>query len=332
MQKITQQALNWLTLQQINRIGPKSIGALAKAGIDFSQPLDIFIESIKSNFALSKIYSLLDKNTVAVAYEKVLHEQELAQKHNYTFMCSLDTDYPMRLKAAKADPGIIFVKGNLPPPQTQCATVIGSRKPTEHSIIISAKVSEALSARKFSIISGLALGCDSEAHRAALRVHGHTVAVLAHGFSCIYPPENEPLAQDIVDNCGALVSTCMYEKEPAKWDFAQRDKIQAGLADFVLLIQSAVGGGSLIASGECLNNGRILAVIYPTEKDRIYNIKKVEANLILSSNDAKAKEILMPSIYSKLMRDKNTQELIRVIKSKNDYGAFTTYSYQRGLF
>jgi DNA processing protein len=101
----------------------------------------------------------------------------------------------------------------------------------------------------WSIVSGLALGCDAIAHRTAVEVRAHTVAVLAHGLHTIAPAQHRKLPEDILEAGGALESEFPFGKAPLPAQFAKRDRTQAGLAQAVLPIQSDLTGGS--SSGRC---------------------------------------------------------------------------------
>lgn len=125
----------------------------------------------------------------------------------------------------------------------------------------------------------------------AVKNRGHTVAVLAHGLHTVQPKAHTRLAEDILSCGGALVTEYGFGVEAAPHQFVKRDKIQAGLAAGVVMLQSDESGGSLHASRAALAYGRILAVPYPTRKDIAANEKKITANLLLAdpSNDKNRK-------------------------------------------
>ena len=209
-----------------------------------------------------------------------------AGQFNARILCALDPEYPQLLAATESDsPGFLFVRGSLKAPDARSVAVIGSRTPTEHGSIIAERITRYLSQNAVSIVSGLALGCDAIAHRTAIECNGHTVAVLAHGLQTVQPSENRELAKRILEGGGALVSTYPFGTEVSRFNFADRDKYQAGLSEAVVMVQSSVSGGSLNAALRCLRYGRRLVVPYPTETDQTRNRELVEGNMILATCD-----------------------------------------------
>lgn len=111
--------------------------------------------------------------------------------------------------------------------------------------------------------------------------NGRTIAVLAHGLDTITPSQNIQLADEIVQKGGCLISTYPIGTKAETYTFAARDKIQAGLSEKVVLIQSGTDGGSLIASEACLEDNRNLVVVKPYGKDLTNNVSCIGANLSL---------------------------------------------------
>ena len=216
------------------------------------------------------------------------------------------------LKHSKFDQFLLYVKGNLPA-SSRNAAVIGSREPPAKADVVAARITAELTERKFSIVSGLALGCDTFAHREALRCHGHTVAVLAHGLDYIYPEENAGLAEQIVAEGGALVSQFPMGEKPAQYNYPKRDKIQAGLSQLVVMIASTREGGSLIASKSILEDGRDLFVPVACGPDK--NSPAFEANRIMASEN--------PDEIRSLLKIKDyDRSHLHILKSREDYVKF----------
>jgi DNA processing protein len=226
---------------------------------------------------------------------------------------ALGERYPSLLRATPDRPMFLYAMGSLETlASDHTAAVIGTREPTRHGEIVAARIARYFAAEGWSVISGLALGCDTVAHRAALEVRGRTLAVLAHGLHTVAPRQNNRLAREIVESGGCLVSEYSFGTEPRAPQFVKRDRIQAGLALGVVMVQSDLQGGSLHASRACLEYGRILAIPEPTAEDRAARAKKIEANLVLCGQDPAARSALLQRPLSDLSR-------VTVLRSRDDY-------------
>ena len=256
---------------------------------------------------------------------KAEEQVELAERHDARILSPLDSDYPRLLAATKDDPFILYVRGLLADHPERSVAVIGTREPTAHGEVIATRVTQFFIDQGWSIVSGLAYGCDSIAHRTAVEAKSHTVAVMAHGLHMVAPSKNKGLAESILNTGGALVSQYPFGRDAIPQQFVQRDKTQAGLAQGVVMIQSDLQGGSLHASRAILDYGRWLAVPYPTEIDRMAKAPKAQANLTLADGTVDQK--------MELLRRKQPSDLDRLIilRSREDYSAcLTTTSLPAG--
>lgn len=235
-----------------------------------------------------------------------------ALKMNARILSPLDPEYPKLLASTKDDPFLLFVRGKLAADGDKSVAVIGTREPTGHGEMIATRITSFFAEQGWSIVSGLAIGCDAIAHKTALDCRGHTVAVLAHGLHTIAPTRHRKLAEEIVERGGALVSEYRFGQDAQKQQFVKRDKTQAGLARGVVMIQSDLIGGSLHASRASLDYGRWLAIPYPTDKDRDRGEAKVQANLVIADgSNAEVMDLLRCS-HEALDR-------IIVLKGKDNY-------------
>lgn len=253
----------------------------------------------------------------ALADEQV----QKADKLGVSIICSLDEVYPQRLRLCQDDPVLLYVKGSLSCLNQNTVAVIGSRQPTAHAEIIAQRVSDYLINHECCIVSGLAYGCDSLAHRQCVQHGARTVAVLGHGLQTIYPKEHAELAAQIIENGGALLSQFHIGETAKAYTFAARDAVQAGMSDFTLLIQSALGGGSMIASGKCLEYGRTLAVIAPTKKDRMQFSDSCRANILLTDQSINPADRALQA-WPKAKKGSLAYFKILPIAGKDDYPKF----------
>ncbi len=176
-----------------------------------------------------------------------------------------DQEYPQTLREIADPPAILYVRGNLDWGESEVVAVVGTRKPTAYGTQITNQLVEAI-ARNCVIVSGLAYGIDAEAHKAAVKVKGITVAVLGSGVddASIYPPEHRGLAREILKNGGALISEYPPLAEPLRYHFPQRNRIIAGLSQKIVVIEAGEGSGALITAKLGLDyNREVLAVPGP---------------------------------------------------------------------
>lgn len=175
-----------------------------------------------------------------------------------------ESNIPLRLQELPQPPKKLFLKGILPDfEEYKFLTVVGSRKHTSYGRDACEKIIEGLKGYKIVIVSGLALGIDTIAHKSALKNGLITIAVPGSGFSekVLYPRSNIMLAREIVESGGAILSEFEPELQAAIWTFPQRNRIMAGLSDAVLIIEAEEKSGTLITARMALDyNKTILAV------------------------------------------------------------------------
>jgi DNA processing protein len=158
-----------------------------------------------------------------------------------------DTEYPALLLAVPTAPATLHVRGALVEGDTLAVAVVGSRRATPYGLSVAETLAADLAARGVTIVSGLARGIDTAAHRGALRVGGRTIAVLGSGVDVAYPPENARLAEEIAER-GALVSQFAPGTPPLPHHFPTRNAVIAGLSLAVVVVEAAERSGSLITA------------------------------------------------------------------------------------
>lgn len=166
-----------------------------------------------------------------------------------------DKNYPKLLKEIADPPFLLYVKGEIKSQDDFSMAVVGSRRPTNYGREVTESLTQALVFNGFTIVSGMARGIDSVAHRAAIEAGGRTIAVLGSGVDVCYPPENKKLYEEIAQN-GALISQYPPGTRPMPYHFPQRNRIIAGLALGVLVTEAAEKSGSLITAGLAGEAGR----------------------------------------------------------------------------
>lgn len=158
-------------------------------------------------------------------------------------------------------PKKLYILGNLPQKNIPTIAIVGSRKPTQYGREVTERLAGDLARAGVVVISGLALGIDSIAHRAALETKGITIAVLANGLDTIYPRNHQALAKQIVENDGAILSEYEPGTPPLPFRFLQRNRIVSGLADGIVVVEAATRSGTLSTATHALNqNKEVFAV------------------------------------------------------------------------
>lgn len=164
--------------------------------------------------------------------------------------------YPTLLKEIHQPPAILYWKGNLAPAELNIA-VVGSRKADQYGLASAEYLAKELSQAGVCVVSGLARGIDSRAHRGALEGSGGTIAVQGCGIDRIYPKENRKLADRILEHeHGCILSEFPLGSEPAPWHFPQRNRIISGLCSGVVVVQAAAKSGACITVETALEQGR----------------------------------------------------------------------------
>ena len=164
-------------------------------------------------------------------------------------------DYPELLAQISRPPALLYVKGDPAVLQLPALAIVGSRNPTQTGIRNAHEFARYLGSCGFCIVSGLAEGIDTAAHRGALAAGAATVAILGHGIDRVYPAKNRALAHEIAER-GALVSEFPLGTHPHKTLFPQRNRLISGLSLGTLVIEAAKRSGSLITARHAGEQGR----------------------------------------------------------------------------
>ncbi|MFH1479337.1 MAG: DNA-processing protein DprA [Candidatus Omnitrophota bacterium] len=217
---------------------------------------DIFGASEKDLMAVENIGRKIASNIVnTISHINVAKEMKLVAKHNVDIVTFLDENYPKNLKNIYDPPIVLYVKGKITPDDNVAIAVVGSRQPSLYGLKQAEKISFELSSRGITIVSGLARGIDSSAHRGVLRAKGRTIAVLGSGILNIYPEEHKSLSEEVSGN-GALISEFPMETYPQGGNFPRRNRIISGLSLGVVVVEAALRSGALITSDMALEQGR----------------------------------------------------------------------------
>jgi DNA processing protein len=179
------------------------------------------------------------------------------------------SQFPARLASIPDPPVMLFAKGDIAALSHQpSVAVIGTREPTSWGAAIAQRFGQRFAEKGCVVVSGLAIGCDAAAHRGCLFVNGITIAVLAHGLHTIYPAEHRPLAAEILEKQGCLVSEYAPGVRGQRSFFVERDRLQSGLSAAVVVVETDITGGTMHTVKACQEQGRLLACLAHPEKYR----------------------------------------------------------------
>lgn len=180
---------------------------------------------------------------------------------NIRYITKDDPEYPVKMKQYPSMPNKLYAKGRLPLAEKPAVAVIGARMCSPYGRIQAFRYAKVLSEAGIQIISGMALGIDSEGHKGALEGKMPTFAVLGSGVDVCYPRANRKLYERILWEGGGVISECPPGTQPMPWCFPARNRIISALADAVLIVEAKENSGSLITAGFALEQGKMVYAI-----------------------------------------------------------------------
>lgn len=196
------------------------------------------------------------KNMVKVRASVDLHTiEEQLEAQQITLLTWLDEGYPRRLKDINQPPPVVYVRGEITPQDEWAVAVVGTRRITPYGRQVTEEVAAFLARNGVTVVSGLARGIDSTAHKAALNAGGRSIAVLGSGVDRIYPDENRKLAEKMIER-GALISDYPLGTPPEGTNFPPRNRLISGLCIAVVIVEAGHKSGALITADFAVNQGR----------------------------------------------------------------------------
>lgn len=211
----------------------------------------------------------------------IAQELDFCQKHNIEIIPRYSEAYPRRLLAVEDAPSMLFFKGAVPLNFDKTVAVIGTRSNTDYGKRATKEIIEVLQQQHVGIISGLAAGIDGIAHKHALDCGLQTVGVLGHGLDTIYPAHHRVLAQEMVKQ-GGLITEFPSGTVAHKTNFPMRNRIVAGLSDFILVVETREKGGAIITAQMGFNYNREVGAL----PGNIYDTCSKGCNMLIKSNVA----------------------------------------------
>ena len=183
-------------------------------------------------------------------------ELDMADRAGIRVITLFDGAYPAVLRELYDPPLCLYVRGHLPEFPEKAVAIVGTRRTSAYGARMSDRIAFDAAAAGFTVVSGLAMGVDTIAHKAALNASGITVAVLGAGLAHIHPKENIPLARDIVSNGGAVISEFPISMPPSRQNFPRRNRIVAGLCRAAIVTEAGMDSGAMITAKLALELNR----------------------------------------------------------------------------
>lgn len=181
--------------------------------------------------------------------------------HGGRILTALDAEYPRALLTLDPRPAVLYVAGDLAAFERRAVAIVGTRKASGYGLAATAQIGDDLARAGLAIVSGLALGIDGAAHRAAVAAGAPTIAVLPSPLDRIYPPRHRHLAREIVAGGGLLVTEMPIGAVVGRPDFARRNRIIAGLAEAVIVVEAPDRSGALLTAAAAAAIGRELYAV-----------------------------------------------------------------------
>ena len=273
-----------LALNRIQSIGPRTVAKLLLRWPD--------LEELFHLSATQMEHAGLPKRIALAITAFDLHQVEADWRwqdiENHFLLTLADPEYPSLLKEIHDPPPVLYAIGHLSCFQQPTVAMVGTRKPSVTGRETARRFALELAAKNITIVSGLALGIDAEAHSGCLDANGKTIAVMGTGIDCIYPRQHAKLAAKIGEH-GLLLSELPLKTPPIAGHFPRRNRIISGLSLSTLVVEAAIRSGSLITARLALEQNRdVLAIpgsIYNSQASGCHHLLQQGAKLVTSSND-----------------------------------------------
>ena len=248
----------YITLNRIEGIGPVRVRALCDA---LGSPEAVLAAPAS---ALSAVRGVGPKGADAIVTQRAGldagREEAAAAKLGARLVTPVDAEYPAPLKTIYDPPLCLYVRGTLEPKDDQALAIVGTRRASSYGAAQADRLAYQVAKAGFTVVSGLARGIDTVAHKAALKAGGRTLAVLGGAIDKLYPPENRALAEEIAAH-GALISEFALGREPDRTTFPYRNRIVSGLSKGVIVVEAGLDSGAMNTAEQALEQGRSVMAV-----------------------------------------------------------------------
>ncbi len=275
----------WIALTLIPNLSPRKFHILLE---NFSSPQEIWeapLAKLKEIPGFAESAETFCAHRQRADLEKALEQIARLQ---LTVITLEDARYPEPLRAIADPPPVLYLRGNYSEKDTLAIALVGTRDATPYGRRVAQQLAGELGRVGFTIVSGLAEGIDTAAHRGALKAGARTIAVIGSGFARLYPQSNQKLLEEIVSN-GCAMTEFAPEVAPERWTFPQRNRIISGLSRGVVVVEAPAESGALITARWALEQNReVFAVpgsIFSEAQRGCHKLIKDGAKLVESVTD-----------------------------------------------
>jgi DNA processing protein len=248
---------HWIALTLIPNLSPRKFHMLLE---NFSSPQEIWEAPLER---LKEIPGFSESAETFCAHRQKAHVDRALEQvvHLRLQVVTLaDAQYPEPLRAIPDPPAVLYQKGDYVERDKLAVAIVGTRQATSYGRRVAQQFAQELGKLGFTIVSGLAVGIDTAAHKGALKAGARTIAVIGGGFDHLYPQSNQKLLEEIVSN-GCAMTEFAPEVAPEKWTFPQRNRIISGLSRGVLIVEAPEDSGARITARHALEQGREVFVV-----------------------------------------------------------------------
>lgn len=288
-----------LALNRIPQIGPRTVDKLTKVWPNLA---DLFGSSAQA-LELQGIKPSLATAILEFDMKKIEEDYAWEKQSGCKLLTIEDPGYPPLLKEIYDPPPVLYAKGDMASLRQITIAMVGSRNPSPMGLETAKYFAHELAQKNITIVSGLALGIDAQAHQGCLAAGGKTIAVMGSGIDCIYPYRHRKLAGDITQN-GLLLTEFPLHVAPIAGHFPRRNRIISGLSLAILVVEAAVKSGSLITAQLALEQNRdVLAIpgsIHNPKARGCHYLLQQGAKLITSTDDVLSELGLDNANYTQL--------------------------------
>ncbi len=243
----------YIALNMISELGPVTVRALIET---LGSPQAVFAAGVDQ---LTRAKGVGAERAQAIISQRdtidVADEIAKAKQLGAHMVTPLDDEYPDSLKEIHDPPLALYVRGELKSTDQHAIAMVGSRRCTHYGRTVADRLAYQLAKVGYTVVSGLARGIDTAAHQGSLKGGGRTIAVLGGALDCLYPAENEKLA-DAIAKQGAVISEYPLGREPDRTTFPYRNRIVSGLSMGVVVVEAPRKSGSLITVDMAMEQGR----------------------------------------------------------------------------
>lgn len=248
----------YIALNMIEGLGPVRVRSLVAA---LGSPAAVFSAGPEDLMRADKVGPEIARSIVEQRSEAdPAGEIRKAEKLGARIVTMLDPEYPESLKKIHDPPLALYVRGTLEPKDRHAVAIVGTRRATHYGMTVADRLAYQLARVGFAVVSGLARGIDTAAHKGALKAGSRTIAVLGSALDCLYPPENAELA-DAIAKSGAVVSEYPLGREPDQTTFPYRNRVVSGLSMGVVVVEAPPGSGALHTVDLALEQGRTVFAV-----------------------------------------------------------------------